>query len=57
MLYKLVNSFNVTLESDDVDDPRPLSKEMILEVVLPSCSHTKDDIRSAAIKIIVDVQK
>lgn len=40
-----------------MDDPRPLTKELILEMVLPSCSHTKDDIRSSAVKILVDVHR
>ena len=34
-----------------------LSKEAIVAVVSISCSHTKDDIRNAALKILIDVQK
>jgi hypothetical protein len=36
---------------------KALTKEQILDVVLPSVSHTKDDIRGAATKILIDVQK
>ena len=28
-----------------------------MEVVVPSCSHSKEDIRNAALKILEDVQK
>ncbi len=55
LLYKLVNSFKVEARNHELDDPKALSKEFILQVVLPSCSHTKDDIRGAAVKILVDV--
>lgn len=44
-------------EGDDSDDLKALTKDQIVDVVLPACSHTKDDIRGAATKILVDVQK
>jgi hypothetical protein len=56
LLYKLVNSFTVEQASQNFDGhPKALSKEVIVEVVLPSCSHPKEDIRNAALKILVDV--
>jgi hypothetical protein len=60
LLYKLINSFKVHSEQgdgDDSDDLKALTKEQILDVVLPSVSHTKDDIRGAATRILIDVQK
>lgn len=57
LLYKLVNSFSVAAGSQDQDEVKPMTKEIILDVVVPSCSHTKDDIRNAAVKILIDVQK
>lgn len=44
-------------EGNDSDDLKALTKEQILDVVLPSICHTKDDIRGAATKILLDVQK
>lgn len=44
-------------DGDDSDDLKALTKDQICDVVLPSCSHTKDDIRGAATKILLDVQK
>jgi len=59
LLYKLINSFKVFPEDpadgDDSDDLKALTKEQIIEVVLPSVCHTKDNIREAATKILVDV--
>lgn len=58
LLYKLVNSFNVELSAENFDgNPKALTKEAIVEVVVPSCAHSKDDIRNAALKILTDVQK
>lgn len=57
LLYKLVNSFAVQGATHELDDPKALTKEIILDVVLPSCSHTREEIRTAALKILVDVQK
>ena len=53
LLYKLVNSFPVSCD----DATKNLTKSNVVEVVVPSCSHNKDDIRGAALKILVDVQK
>lgn len=44
-------------EGEDSDEYKALTKGAILEAVLPSVCHTKDDIRGAATKILVDVQK
>jgi hypothetical protein len=56
LLYKLVNSFNVEVSHENFDgDTKALSKEAIVAVVCISCSHTKDDIRNAALKILIDV--
>jgi hypothetical protein len=60
LLYKLINSFPVhasPAEGEDSDEYKALTKGAILEAVLPSVCHTKDDIRGAATKILVDVQK
>ena len=53
LLYKLVNSFPFNA----VDAAKSLSKDKVVKIVVPSCSHTKDDIRGAAVKILIDVQK
>ena len=57
LLYKLVNTFKIQTATHELDDPKELFKDTIIEVVLPSCSHTKDDIRGAAIKILIDIQQ
>lgn len=60
LLYKLINSFKVypeDVDGDDSDDLKALTKDQILDVVMPSVCHTKDDIRGAATKILLDVQK
>jgi hypothetical protein len=57
----MVNTFNVHKtvhkEEEDVDGGRALTWYLILEVVLPSINHSKDEIRNASTKILVDVQK
>ena len=50
LLYKLINSFQITLAST-------LQLDDILVLVLPSLTHTKEDVKNAAIKILVDAQK
>lgn len=55
LLFKLVSSFKVHSEEqagDDSDDLKALTKESILEVVLPTLLHPKEDIRGAATKIL-----
>lgn len=37
------------------DEETSLSKPKILNAVLPAVNHTKDDIRNAAVKILVDL--
>ena len=57
----MINSFNVYAEQiekeNDSDEEKALTKDQILSVVLPAVQHTKDDIRGAAVKILIDVQK
>ena len=53
LLYKLVNSFPVSCS----DATKSITKSNIIKVVVPSCSHNKEDIRGAALKILIDVQK
>lgn len=60
LLYKLVNTFTVHKSqgtSTEQEEGHALTWYLILEVVLPSVCHSKDDIRNASVKIIVDVQK
>lgn len=60
LLYKLINSFTVhaqPAEGEDSDEYKALTKDAIMTAVLPAVCHTKDDIRGAATKILVDVQK
>lgn len=60
MLYKLVNTFNVHKSvhkdgDEDVEGGRALTWYLVLEIVMPSLNHSKDEIRNASIKILVDV--
>ena len=43
------------MATHELDDPKVLNKENILEVVLPACSHSKDDIRNASLRILLEV--
>ena len=54
LLYKMVNSFFVdpTAKSE-----QPLSVDTIVFAAVPPCAHPKDDVRNAATKILLDVQK
>jgi hypothetical protein len=55
LLYKLVNSFDVKPEVNEDGEEAALCKSKILNAVLPAVNHTKDDIRTAAVKILVDL--
>lgn len=57
MLYKLVNSFEIKAEVSEDGEENSLCKSKILSAVLPAVNHTKDDVRNAAIKILVDLQQ
>jgi hypothetical protein len=58
LTFKLVNSFNIEISAENFDgDPKALNKEAIFDVVMVSCAHSKEDIRNAAIKILMDVQR
>lgn len=57
MLYKLVNSFEIKAEVSENGEENSLCKSKILSAVLPAVNHTKDDVRNAAIKILVDLQQ
>jgi len=57
LLYKLVNSFEIKAEVSENGEENSLCKSKILSAVLPAVNHTKDDVRNAAIKILVDLQQ
>ena len=57
MLYKLVNSFEIKPEVSEDGEENSLCKPKILSAVLPAINHSKDDVRNAAIKILVDLQQ
>jgi hypothetical protein len=40
---------------EDVEGGRALTWYLVLEIVMPSLNHSKDEIRNASIKILVDV--
>jgi len=50
LLYKLINSFEI--KSSGV-----ITVDSILDAVIPALSCHKEDVRNAAIKILVDTQK
>lgn len=52
LLYKFVNSFGIASKTRG-----PLSVKDILKSVLPSVQHPNQDVRNAAGKILLDVQK
>jgi hypothetical protein len=56
LLYKLVNSFEIKPEVSEDGEENSLCKPKILSAVLPAINHSKDDVRNAAIKILVDLQ-
>jgi hypothetical protein len=45
----------VKQEENDDGEEVSLCKSKILNAVLPAVNHTKDDIRNAAVKILVDL--
>ena len=54
LLYKLVNSFKIDVAPLSV---AALSLNKILLATVPPCTHNKDDIRTAAHRILVDTHK
>jgi len=50
MLYKLINSF-------EIKSSKVITIDSILNAVMPALSYNKEDVRNAAIKILVDTQK
>jgi hypothetical protein len=58
LTYKLASSFTVEIGAENFDgDPKALNKEAIVDCVMVSCAHGKEDIRNAALKILVEVQR
>lgn len=52
LLYKFVNSFGVSAKKRG-----PLNSVDIVNAILPSLSHSSQDVRSASTKILLDVQR
>jgi hypothetical protein len=52
LLYKFVNSFGVSAKKRG-----PLNSKDIVNSILPSLSHSSQDVRSASTKILLDVQR
>lgn len=52
LLYKLINSFGIASKTRG-----PLSVKDILKSVVPAAQHQNQDVRNAAGKILIDVQK
>lgn len=52
LLYKFVNSFGVSAKKRG-----PLNSVDIVNAILPSLSHSSQDVRSASSKILLDVQR
>jgi hypothetical protein len=50
LLYKFVNSFGVSAKKRG-----PLNSKDIVNSILPSLSHSSQDVRSASTKILLDV--
>jgi len=42
---------------EDVEGGRALTWYLVLEIVMPSLNHNKDEIKNASIKILADVQR
>jgi hypothetical protein len=52
LFYKFVNSFGVSAKKRG-----PLNSKDIVNSILPSLSHSSQDVRSASTKILLDVQR
>jgi capsular polysaccharide biosynthesis protein len=52
LLYKFVNSFGVSAKKRG-----PLNANDIVNAILPSLTHSSQDVRSASTKILLDVQR
>ena len=60
LLYKLVNSFGLSLqdkEGNEANAEAALTVQNVLDATVPAIGHTNADVKNAATKIILDVQR
>ena len=53
----MINSFGVEAQSDNAEGSQVLTVHSVLDAAVPSIGHTNKDVKNAAIKIVLDVQR